>query len=46
MPVTISKFGPSGSLKNPNIDLEQKTDVNPRIINEVFFDLIYILVII
>lgn len=44
--VTISKFGPSGSLKNTNIILEQTIDVMAKISNEIFFDLKYIVVII
>lgn len=42
----MSKFGPSGSLKNENIALEHAIDVIPKIINEVFFDSKYIFVII
>src|SRR6185295_8785431 len=41
-PTTISRFGPSGSLKNTNITLENTSDVTPRIINEVFFDFKFI----
>ena len=39
--VTMSKFGPSGSLKKKNMTLENTRDVVPNIINEVFFDLKY-----
>ena len=46
IPITTSKFGPSGSLKNKNITLEHAIDVIPKISNEVFFDLKYIFVII
>jgi hypothetical protein len=42
VPITTRRFGPSGSLKNKNITLEQTMDVMPRIISEVFFDLRYI----
>ena len=37
IPVTTSKFGPSGSLKNKNIARENKIAVTPRITNEIFF---------
>lgn len=43
--ITISKLGPSGSLKNQNINLDKETDINPRIIKEVFFELKYMFVI-
>lgn len=43
---TMSKFGPSGSLKSANIVREHTRDVSPRIINETFFDLKYMFVII
>jgi hypothetical protein len=43
---TISKFGPSGSLKSTNIALEQIIEVMPKIINEILFDLKYMSVII
>ncbi len=46
MTMTMSKFGPSGSLKNENIALEHAIDVMPNIINEIFFDLKCIFVII
>ena len=36
--ITISKLGPSGSLKNQNINLEHKIAVMPKISNEVFFE--------
>ena len=39
IPITMSKFGPSGSLKNENIALEHATDVIPKISNEAFFEL-------
>ena len=39
IPITISKFGPSGSLKSENSTLEHTMDVTPRISNKVFFDL-------
>lgn len=43
--ITISKFGPSGSSKNKNIAREHRTDVIPKIINEVFFDLKFIVLL-
>lgn len=43
IPVTMSKFGPSGSLKNKNSILEHRIAVMPRMSNEKFFDLKYIL---
>jgi hypothetical protein len=43
---TMSKFGPSGSLKSENKSLEQTRDVIPKISNGVFFDLKCIWVII
>lgn len=43
---TISKFGPSGSLKNMNIALEQRIDVIPKMSSAVFFDFKCILQII
>lgn len=39
--VTMSKFGPSGSLKKKNINLEHARAVIPKINNEIFFDLKY-----
>lgn len=39
----ISKFGPSGSLKDTSIVLEQTKDVIPSIRSEIFFDLKYII---
>ncbi len=44
--VTTSKFGPSGSLKSVKSIFEQTRAVTPKINNEIFFDLKYILVII
>ena len=44
--ITTSKFGPSGSLKNAKSVLEHTIAVSPRSINEIFFDLKYIFVII
>ena len=44
--IIMSKFGPSGSLKDMNIVLEDAIAVNPRIINEAFFDVKCIFVII
>jgi hypothetical protein len=44
IPITTSKFGPSGSLKRKNITLEHRMDVIPKISNEVLFDLKYIFV--
>lgn len=44
--ITTNKFGPSGSLKNQNIALEHMADVINKIINEAFFDVKYIFVII
>ncbi len=43
---TMSKFGPSGSLKSENSIFEHAMDVMPKISNEVFFDLKYIFVIV
>ncbi len=43
IPITTTKFGPSGSLKRENIIFESTIDVIPNIINEVFFDLEFIL---
>ena len=40
--ITMRRFGPSGSLKDRNIILEQAIDVIPRMNSEVFFDLKYI----
>lgn len=40
--VTISKFGPSGSLNNKNIVLEHAIAVMPKISNEIFFDIGFI----
>ncbi len=42
IPVTISRFGPSGSLKSKNIALEHKIAVTAKISKGVFFDLKYI----
>jgi hypothetical protein len=42
-PMTISKFGPSGSLKNTNIKRESTRDVKNKISNDIFLDLRYIL---
>lgn len=36
-PITISKFGPSGSLKNANIALEHTTEVKAKINSAPFF---------
>jgi hypothetical protein len=44
--ITINKFGPSGSLKSENVNLESTRDVKPKIINDVFFDPKFIIVII
>lgn len=41
IPMTTSKFAPSGSLKNRNSIFEHTIDVIPKINNEVFFDLKY-----
>src|SRR5688572_24868140 len=41
IPVTISKFGPSGSLKSKNINLENRIDVAPNISKGILFDLKY-----
>ena len=46
IPMTMSKFGPSGSLKNQNIALEHAIAVIAKISNEVLFDLKFIVVII
>lgn len=40
--ITTRRFGPSRSSRNQNIVLDTKTDVIPRISNEIFFDLKYI----
>lgn len=45
-PTTIRRFGPSGSLNNKNVVLENKREVTPNMINEIFFELEYIVVII
>ena len=37
IPITTSKFGPSGSLKNENIARENKMDVRPRVTNDIVF---------
>lgn len=42
--ITTKRFGPSGSSKNTNITLEHTTDVTPKITNEVFLKLKYILI--
>lgn len=39
---TISKFGPSGSLKDKSSALENTSDSIPNISKEIFFDLEYI----
>ena len=39
---TISKFGPSGSLKKANMALEHTRAVMAKIVSETFFDLKYI----
>jgi len=44
-PITTSKFGPSGSLNNKKSNLEHERDIIPRISNEVFFDVKYVLTI-
>jgi len=41
--ITTRRFGPSGSSKKKNIALEHAIDVIPKISNEVFFDLKYII---
>jgi hypothetical protein len=41
-PITIKRFGPSGSLKKKNSNLEQMMAVAPNITKEIFFDLKYI----
>ncbi len=40
--ITISRLGPSGSLKSANITLVNTRDVMIKIICEVFFDLKFI----
>jgi len=40
--VTISRFGPSGSLKNANMVLEHRMAETPKIISGVLFDLKFI----
>ncbi|WP_090524333.1 hypothetical protein [Mucilaginibacter sp. NFR10] len=40
-PPTIKRFGPSGSLKKKNSNLEQMIAVTANIINETCFDLKY-----
>ena len=42
--ITTRRFGPSGSLKNKNINLENAKDVRAKITNEIVFDLKYIFV--
>lgn len=39
--VTMSKFGPSGSLKSQNVALENTIDAAPKISNGTLFDLKY-----
>lgn len=39
IPITTSKFGPSGSLKSANNTREHAMDVNPRIKSEASLDL-------
>lgn len=46
IPITTRRFGPSGSLKNENIILENAIDVIPKIRSELFFELKYIFAII
>ena len=46
IPITTRRFGPSGSLKNENIALDNMRAVIPKIINEVLFDLKYMILII
>ncbi len=46
IPMTTSKLGPSGSLKNHSITLEHTRAVRPSINNKFFFDLNNMLVII
>jgi len=41
--VTISRLGPSGSLKRKNISLEHSIEVMAKIIRELFFELKFIL---
>ena len=45
-PATMSKFGPSGSLKNKNSALEHAKDVAAKIATEIFFEIKYIAVIV
>jgi len=40
--VTISRFGPSGSLKNANMALEHRIAMTPKIISEVLFEVRFI----
>jgi hypothetical protein len=44
--ITTKRFGPSGSLKNKNIVLEQTIDAIAKISNEIFFEMRYIILII
>lgn len=46
IPIVTSKLGPSGSLKNTNIILENTIAVIAKIINKDFFDVKFIFVII
>jgi hypothetical protein len=39
IPITMSRFGPSGSSKNRNIVLEHRMDAIPKMRRDVFFDL-------
>jgi len=42
IPMTTTRFGPSGSLKKKNIALEHKLAVTAKINDVMFFDLKYI----
>lgn len=46
IPVTMSKFGPSGSLKSEKNTFEKTKAVTTNINNEIVFDLKYIFLII
>ncbi len=46
IPITTTKFGPSGSLNNQNSTFEHAIDVTPKISNGAFLNLEYIFVII
>ncbi len=42
IPITTTRFGPSGSLKSRSSILDKISDVTAKMSNEIFFDLKYI----